>query len=114
MACEEAMGESRSLQDLSLKISYRTGRDDLMCDFFVPCLEASVLYRRPAGSFTSAGLALAARGVASLAHRRGRMRLAVSPHLEADDIATLERAQEHPATVLRSIAARTLAGIEDG
>lgn len=44
------MGESRSLQDLSLKISYRTGRDDLVRDFFVPRLEASGLYRRAAAA----------------------------------------------------------------
>ena len=103
----------RNLTDLPLKLSYRTGRDDLVRDFFVPCLEAAVVYRRAAGYFTSAGLALAARGVASLALRRGRMRLVVSPHLEADDIAALERAKENPAGALRSIAARTLAEIED-
>lgn len=103
----------RNLTDHPLKLSYRTGRDDLVRDFFVPCLEAAVLYRRAAGYFTSAGLALAARGVASLALRRGRMRLVVSPHLEADDIAALERAKENPAGALRSIAARTLAEIED-
>lgn len=102
-----------NLPDLLLKLSYRTGRDDLVRDFFVPCLEAAVLYRRAAGYFTSAGLALAARGVASLALRRGRMRLVVSPHLEAGDIAALERAKENPAGALRSIAARTLAEIED-
>lgn len=102
-----------NLTDLPLKLSYRTGRDDLVQDFFVPCLEAAVLYRRAAGYFTSAGLALAAHGVASLALRRGRMRLVVSPHLEAGDIAALERAKENPAGALRSIAARTLAEIED-
>ena len=102
-----------SLTDLPLKLTYRTGRDDLVRAFFVPCLEAAVLYRRAAGYFTSAGLALAARGVASLALRRGRMRLVVSPHLEPDDCAALERARDTPAAVLRTIAARSLAEIED-
>jgi DNA phosphorothioation system restriction enzyme len=116
----EGLGHQRAgsttlpaLSALPLKLSYRTGRDDLVRDFFVPCLEAAVLYRRAAGYFTSAGLALAARGVASLALRRGRMRLVVSPHLEADDIAALERAGERPAEVLRTVAARTLADVED-
>jgi hypothetical protein len=102
-----------NLTHIPLKLTYRTGRDDLVHDFFIPCLETAVLYRRAAGYFTSAGLALAARGVASLAHRRGRMRLVVSPHLEPDDCAALERAQENPAAVLRTIAARSLAEIED-
>jgi hypothetical protein len=102
-----------NLTHIPLKLTYRTGRDDLVHDFFIPCLETAVLYRRAAGYFTSAGLALAARGVASLALRRGRMRLVVSPHLEPDDCAALERAQENPAAVLRAIAARSLAEIED-
>ena len=102
-----------NLTHIPLKLTYRTGRDDLVHDFFVPCLETSVLYRRAAGYFTSAGLALAARGVASLALRRGHMRLVVSPHLEPDDCAALERAQENPAAVLRTIAARSLSEIED-
>ena len=102
-----------NLTDLPLQLTYRTGRDDLVRGFFVPCLETAVLYRRAAGYFTSAGLALAARGVASLALRRGHMRLVVSPHLEPDDCAALERARDTPAAVLRSIAARSLAEIED-
>jgi hypothetical protein len=101
------------LSDLSFRLSYRTGRDDLVQDFFNPCLGASVLYRRAAGYFTSAGLALAARGVASLAIRGGTMRLVVSPHLEPDDVEALQAAVDHPAEVLRAIAARSLADIED-
>lgn len=103
----------KSLTDLDLRLSYRTGRDDLVRDFFVPCLEASTLYRRAAGYFTSFGLALAARGVASLAARRGKMQLVVSPHLEPDDIEVLLAAQDNPANALRAIAARNLADIED-
>ena len=101
------------LQTLPLKLSYRTGRDDLVRDFFIPCLESSVLYRRAAGYFTSAGLALAARGVASLASRHGKMQLVVSPHLEPCDVETLQAAISNPVEALRAIAARSLADIED-
>lgn len=71
------------------------------------------MYRRAAGYFSSAGLALAARGVASLASRGGEMRLVVSPYLEPDDVKALQAAFDHPAEVLRAIAARSLADIED-
>ena len=101
------------LTDIPLRLSYRTGRDDMVRDFFIPCLEASVLYRRAAGYFTSSGLALAARGVASLASRGGKMRLVVSPHLDPDDIESLQGAAESPADALRAIAAKSLADIED-
>src|SRR5947207_697121 len=75
---------SMSLSRLAnqLKISYRSSCDDLVRDLFVPCLEGSTLYRRAVGYFTSAGLAQAARGVASLVSRGGKMRLVASPHLE--------------------------------
>ncbi len=82
-------------------------------DFFVPCMEASDLYRRAAGYFTSWGLALAARGVANLASRGGKMKLVVSPHLNPDDVEALQAAAESPADALRAIAAKSLADIED-
>lgn len=101
------------LTNIPLQLSYRTGRDDMVRDFFIPCMESSVLYRRAAGYFTSAGLALAARGVASLASRRGKMKLVVSPHLEPADVEALQAATSNPAAALRAIAARSLADIED-
>jgi len=102
-----------NLTNIPLKISYRTGRDNLVKEFFIPCLESSLLYRRAAGYFTSAGLALAARGIASLASRRGKMQLVVSPHLEPADIEVLQSATSNPALALRAIVARSLADIED-
>lgn len=104
---------SKPLIEIPLRLSFRSGRDDLVKDFFIPCLETSVLYRRAAGYFTSAGLALAARGVASLASRGGKMRLVASPHLDPEDVKALQAAAENPADVLRAIAAKTLADIED-
>ncbi|MDS4069331.1 MAG: DEAD/DEAH box helicase family protein [Candidatus Competibacter sp.] len=101
------------LSTLPLRLSYRAGRDDLVADFFVPCLDNAVLYRRAAGYFSSAGLALAARGVASLAARGGTMRLVVSPYLEPADVEALRAAVERPAEILRAVVARSLADIED-
>lgn len=102
-----------ALASFDFRLSYCTGRDDLVRDFFVPALERSTLYRRAAGYFTSAGLALAARGVASLASRGGEMRLIVSPHLDQADLETLQGASERPEEALRSITARSLDEIED-
>lgn len=102
-----------SLVSLPLKLSYRSSRDDLAEDFFVPCLEQSTLYRRAVGYFTSSGLALASRGVASLAARGGRMRLVASPHLQADDIAALNDAASKRDEILRLISDRNLSAIED-
>lgn len=71
------------------------------------------MYRRAAGYFTSAGLALAARGVAAIAYRGGKMRLVVSPYLAPDDVEALQAACDNPEEALRAIASRSLADIED-
>lgn len=101
------------LRDLPLKLSYRTGRGDMVKDLFVPCLEQSILYRRAAGYFTSFGLGLAARGIASLASRKGVMRLVASPHLEPGDVDALRAASERPDDILRSIVSRSMPEIEE-
>jgi len=97
----------------SLQLSYRSGQDDLVGGFLVPCLERSVLYRRSAGYFSSAGLALAARGIASLMARGGKMRLVASPCLQPGDVERLTAAADEPGEVLRQIALRSLPEIED-
>ena len=101
------------LTDIPIQLSYRTGRDDLARDFLVPCMQASELYRRAAGYFTSSGLALAARGVASLASRGGRIRLVASPHLQPEDVEALQSASDRPAEAVRAIVSKSLADIED-
>lgn len=96
-----------------ISISYRSGRDDLVKDFYVPCLERAVMYRRAVGYFTSSGLAYAARGVASMVDRKGKMRLVASPYLEEGDVEALSRASERPEEILKIIVLRNLREIED-
>ena len=72
-----------------------------------------MLYRRAVGYFTSSGLAYAARGLASLVARNGKMRLVASPYLEEGDVAALIKAAQHPEEVLHSIISRQLGEIED-
>lgn len=101
------------LRDLNLQISYRTGSDDLVQDFFIPCMEASTLYRRATGYFTSSSLALAARGVASLIARGGKIQLVVSPQLQPEDVEALSNADSNETEILKSAISRDLKEIED-
>jgi DNA phosphorothioation system restriction enzyme len=103
----------KALCDINLKISYRSSQDDLVADFFVPCLKRSTLYRRTAGYFSSSGLAVAAKGIAALASNGGKMRLVVSPELNDDDIRALNHAKENPQQALVAIVSRSMIDIED-
>jgi DNA phosphorothioation system restriction enzyme len=100
------------LISLDLRNSYRTGRDDVVRQFFVPCLQETMVYRRAAGYFSSSSLALAARGIASLVKQGGTMQLVVSPYLSPEDAEAL---RESPSSqeLLRSITAKSLNDLED-
>lgn len=96
-----------------LRISYRSGQNDLVKDFYSPCLERATLYRRAVGYFTSHGLVCAASGVASLVVQGGHMRLVASPFLEEADVEALRRAEDDREEVLRSILVRSLPAVEE-
>jgi DNA phosphorothioation system restriction enzyme len=102
-----------SLSTLKVKSTYRSSDSSLADDFYEPCLFRTSFYCRAVGYFTSSGLALAARGVASLVERGGRMRLVASPALEEGDLDALERAASNPEEVLREVAIRGLAPMAD-
>lgn len=80
-----------SLRDLQLKLEYRTGQDDLVNDFYIPCLEKCVGYHRAAGYFSAQVLNLAARGVAGLIRNEGSMRLVVDPLLSSQDVEQIKK-----------------------
>lgn len=94
------------LKALVLDISYRSDTSNVVTEFYVPCLEQSVLYRRAAGYFTSNGLALAAKGIAHLITNGGRIRLVASPCLTETDLAAIAAGYQSRDEILRAAAAR--------
>jgi superfamily II DNA or RNA helicase len=77
-----------------LDISYRSGQNDLLNEFYIPCLKHATKYDRAAGYFDSKSLVQAARGISGLVVNDGHMRLLVSPRLSPEDIEVLEQAAE--------------------
>ncbi len=73
------------LSDLNLQSEYRSDRGDLVQDFYIPCLENSILYSRAVGFFSSTSMASVAAGLLALIQSGGRMRLIASPCLSAED-----------------------------
>ncbi len=59
LACQTYL--ATLLTSRQLQLFYCTGSDDLVRDFFVPCLESASLYRRYATFTPNAGLAAVMR-----------------------------------------------------
>jgi DNA phosphorothioation system restriction enzyme len=75
-----------NLARLELDFEYRTGEGDALNDFYIPCLQNSVLYRRAVGFFTSDSIQLAAQGIEALIANEGHMQLVASPRMAPEDI----------------------------
>ena len=82
------------LQDLDLQTSYRSGRDALLDDFYVPCLQESVRYDRAVGYFSSTLYQVVGFAFSDFARRGGRMRRVCSPALTPEDFDTMKEADD--------------------
>ena len=102
-----------SLQELALSLSYSTDRDDLVGDFYSPCLSRSVEYWRAVGYFTSSSLSIAAQGVAHLIHNGGRIQLIASPVLSLEDAEAINQGYRERTDVLVNAGKRSLSDIAD-
>jgi len=85
---------SPNLRVLNLKVTYRSFDEDLVNDFYVPCLKNSILYKRAVGYFSSAALSEAARGLFGLVNNDGKMVLVASPRLSEQDIEAIKNGYE--------------------
>lgn len=89
------------LPTLHLQTEYRSDSDDLVQDFYVPCLCRSNLYQRAVGFFTSKGLEIASQGISELIKNGGRMQLIASPVLAAEDVEAIEKGYENREEIIR-------------
>ncbi len=78
------------LTGLTIKEEYRTGFEDLVDEFYRPCLEYASLYSRSVGYFSSTVFLLIGPEFIRFAQRGGKARLVCSPFLSNSDIQALE------------------------
>jgi len=76
---------SKELSDLTLDDSFSSNSNDLLNEFYIPCLEKSTFYQRAAGYFNSGLIALAPLAFADFLERGGKIQLICSPKLNLGD-----------------------------
>jgi len=101
------------LAELFLNISYRSNGASILHDFYNPCFERAILYKRAVGYFTSSGLATAAKGLAKFISHGGTMKLVASPRLGKADIEAIENGYKTRIQVIESAINKEIREIED-
>lgn len=102
-----------NLQELNIKRSYDSDADDILNDFYISALAASVSYNRLAGFFSSSSLAVAARGILGLVENNGTMKIIVSPKLRADDLRAIMDSGDNYENLIGQNLLRELEDIGD-
>ena len=83
-----------SLLDVNLKKEYRSPRDDVVNEFYIPLLKESTLYKRSVGFFSSSSLLEISYGITKLINNKGKIQLIVSPNLSEEDIDAINKGYE--------------------
>ena len=106
------------LRQLNFQEDYRSGHNDLLDDFFRPCLAHSQFYWRAAGYFSSSVLEVLGAPLDEFVRRGGAMRLLTSIELSARDAQAIERGQQAreigEARVLQIVEEQFQSGVGDG
>ena len=82
-----------SLREIPYKPDYRTGHDNLVADFFRPCLLQARDYWRAVGYFSSTALESFGTPLGDFILRDGRIRLVTSVELSPGDLAAIAAGQ---------------------
>ncbi len=89
------------LSDLDLQRNYRSGRDALLDDFYIPCLSEAVTYDRAVGYFSSSLFSVTAIAYSDFVTREGHMRLICSPAIKREDFDAMKEGLSSPQQRLR-------------
>ncbi len=81
-----------SFKDIqNIQLSYHSLSDDIVLDFYIPCLQQAVSYKRAVGFFSSNILLQISKGLGAFADNGGKMKLLVSPKLEPADYEAIKK-----------------------
>ena len=79
---------------LNILRGYKTNKNDIVQEFYLPVLKESVLYKRAVGFFSSSALAHLATGLVPFIKNDGKIRLVASPVLSEADVAAINKGYE--------------------
>ena len=81
-----------SFKDIqNIRLTYNSLSDEIVLDFYIPCLEHACVYKRAVGFFSSNIFSQISKGLGAFADHGGKMKLLVSPRLEREDYEAIKK-----------------------
>lgn len=75
----------------NIQLSYNSLSDEIVLDFYIPCLQHASIYKRAVGFFSSNILLQISKGLGAFVDNGGKMKLLVSPQLEPEDYEAIKK-----------------------
>ncbi len=79
------------LRDYDIKIEYRSPKDNVVQEFYLPLLKEANVYNRAVGFFSSSALVEISKGIAALAQNNGHIKMVASPYLSQEDVEAIKK-----------------------
>ncbi|WP_052055328.1 DEAD/DEAH box helicase family protein [Myxosarcina sp. GI1] len=96
------------LDELTIQDEYRSNDCSIVQNFYIPCLEKSIVYKRAVGFFSSSSMAIAGKGLKALIHAGGKMQLIASPKLSDEDIEAISKGLKQREEIIAAVTKREL------
>ena len=97
-----------SFKEINIKPEYRSFRDDIVRDFYIPLLQEAVIYKRAVGFFSSTALIEISNGITGLVRNGGKVFLIASPHLSEEDLDAINKGFELKNEVIERVIADSI------
>lgn len=100
-----------SLKDIEFQYTYRSSSNQMVNDFYIPCLKESTEYDRAVGYFTSESLSLLSEGLEPFVNSAGKIRIIANPNLKEEDLEAIEKGYKSREDVLYAALEREIDNI---
>lgn len=97
-----------SLKEVELKKEYRSLKDNIAYEFYVPLLSRATVYKRSVGFFSSSILSKITKGLCGFVKNGGHIKLVCSPYLSDSDIKSIREGYKKREAVVEEALLREL------
>lgn len=97
-----------SLKEVELKKEYRSLKDNIAYEFYIPLLSRATVYKRSVGFFSSSILSKITKGLCGFVKNGGHIKLVCSPYLSDSDIKSIREGYKKREAVVEEALLREL------